>query len=84
MLFNLFKKKPIKFLGRGGIVYKYLDKEYSIESEMSFNKDIDIVIYVDSVQLKGQYLNEPQKKEVLDSLVKYLVDNERLKVKLFP
>ena len=86
MLFRFFKRKPVKFLGRGGVVYRYNDVDYLVDSEMSFNSDIDMVIFSDTIQTKdnNMSLSNDQKRQVLESLVTYLSEKEKMKVKLFP
>jgi len=86
MLFNLFRKREVKFLGRSGLIFKYQNDDYYIDSEMSFSKDIDIVIFKESVRLKdrNESVSEIVKKEVLDHLLDYLKNKEKLKVELFP
>jgi hypothetical protein len=84
MGFNIFKKKKARFLGRGGLIFIYEGKEYLVDSEMSFSKDIDIVVYKDSIQLKDKttWIEEVHKKRVFDSLLEYLKNEEHLQVKV--
>ena len=84
MFFNIFKKKKLLFHGRGGMTFRYQDCEYLIDSEMSFDKNVDIVIYKDSIQFtdRTKSISEEQKTEVLSSLLDYLKNEEGLKVKL--
>lgn len=86
MLNNLFKKKEVKFLGRGGMILNYQNVDYYIDSEMSFSKDIDIVIFKESIQFKdtNEGLTEDKKKEILAYLLDYLMNKEKLRIKLFP
>jgi len=53
---------------------------------MSFNNDIDIVIFKDTIRFKDtkDNITEASKKEILDYLVDYLIKKEKLRIKLFP
>jgi hypothetical protein len=51
-VFSFFQKEEAALSGRGGLIFRYNNTDYSIDSEMSFNKSTDIVVYKDSVQLK--------------------------------
>lgn len=86
MLTNFFKKKEVKFLGRGGMILNYQNNDYIIDSEMLFGEDFDIVIYTDSIQFKDTKasITEAKKKEILDYLIDYLVKRENLRIELFP
>ncbi|RYZ87980.1 MAG: hypothetical protein EOP04_10390 [Proteobacteria bacterium] len=70
LLGNLFKKKTLTFLGRGGIAVRYQGEEYSLDSEMLVGAEWNMVIYVESLQIKkkdGHYwVDEPLKSSVLD------------------
>jgi hypothetical protein len=83
---KFFRRKEVKFLGRGGMILRYQNNEYFIDSEMSFNTDIDIVIFRDSVRLKDtdEVLTESEKKEILHYLLNYLMKEEKLRIELFP
>jgi hypothetical protein len=85
-MFNFFRKKKVKFLGRGGVIFRYQNNDYFIDSEMSFSKDIDIVLFKESIRLKdrNESLSETQKKEILDHLLDYLKNKEHLRVELSP
>ncbi len=84
MLFNFFKKRPIQFLGRSGLIFKYSGKSYFVDSEMSFTKDVDIVIFKNTIELKDAQgeTSETIKNEVLNNLLNYLELEEKLRVKI--
>ena len=85
MLFNFFKKKKVHFLGRGGLIFKYQDHEYFIDSEMSFTGNVDLVVFKDTVKRKdnSEMVTGELKDEVLMSLLDYLKNREHLRVELF-
>lgn len=85
MLFNFFKKKKVHFLGRGGLIFKYQDHEYFIDSEMSFTGNVDLVVFKDTVKRKdnSEMVTGELKDEVLMSLLDYLKNKENLRVELF-
>lgn len=85
MLFNFFKKKKVHFLGRGGLIFKYQNHEYFIDSEMSFTGNVDLVVFKDTVKRKdnSEMVTGELKDEVLMSLLDYLKNKEHLRVELF-
>lgn len=82
MAFNFFRKKKVRFLGRGGLIFKYQNDDYLIDSEMSFSEGVDIVIYKDSVRhYDGNgSISETRKNEIISSLLDCLKNEEHLKV----
>ena len=80
-----FRKKKVKFLGRGGIEFNYQDVDYLIDSEMLIGEEYDIVVYKDSVMTKDnrKLVAGSLKEEILSALLDYLQNKERLKVDLF-
>lgn len=85
MLFNLFKKKKLRYLGRSGIVLNHEGVDYYIDSEMLDGKKYDLVVYTDTVKRKDNLeISETLKDEVLTSLLDYLRNRENLRVELLP
>ena len=83
-VFSFFQKEEAALSGRGGLIFRYNNTDYSIDSEMSFNKSTDIVVYKDSVQLakKKDSVSAAHKKEVLTYLLDYLENQEHLKIEV--
>lgn len=83
-MFGIFKKKKVKYLGRGGIIYTHEGVPYIIDSEMLDGKDYDLVVYKKSVERKDNTEIVPvsKKDEVLSSLIDYLKNEECLRVEL--
>lgn len=84
-MFGLFRKKKVKFEGRGGLRFNYQGKIYSVASEMSFEGKVDLVVYGNLIQEKGKndLIDELLKKEIIEALIDCLENEEKLRVYLF-
>lgn len=86
MSFNLFKKKKVRFLGRGGILLSHEGIDYYIDSEMLDGKKYDLAVYTDTVKRNdnSEIVTGELKDEVLTFLLDYLRNKENLKIELLP